>query len=712
MAAGGTRDGRGAVTTGHAAGHASNRGEEAGAAPRHRSGGAPHPAAHAAQARGTSHEVASGGVSSSGAARGSAPHGASHGTAEDGPGDHAQGRVRGLDGLRAWAVLAVIAYHVNPAWVPGGFVGVDVFFVVSGFLITTLLLREATARGRLSLPGFWLRRARRLLPALAVVVTVSLVAARLVSSDLLVGARRQVLGAATFLTNWVEVAAGSDYFAQRQPQLFQPFWSLAIEEQFYLLWPVGLVLLLVVVRSWRGRAVVAVGAALASVAWMALLYGGPDAATRVYYGTDTHAFGLLIGVAGAFAWRAGRSVTRRVERAAWLPAAALVALTGIALVMPAESPWTFRGGLLLASVLALVAVAGCAVGAPGYVRALEWRPLVWVGERSYGLYLWHWPVLLLVGAVVVAPAGSGRWWFGTALAVAVTFVAAAASYRWVETPIRRRGFRAVGRDAVAALASGARPPRLVGAAAAASVLGAVVALVTVPTTSSAEEAIAEGERAIAAAAAQATHEPAHAPTTHATSGAAPSRSPGHGGSAGAHPPSASPPPRGAHAVTGDDVIAFGDSVLSAAAPAVLHTLPGIAIDAKPIRKWIDAPPVLQSAATSGRLRPVVVLAFGTNGGFQFTGSAKALDKVMTIIGPDRQVVFVNVVGTSYWVGSANHQLVKIAAGYPNARVLDWHSIVAPHPTWLHSDRTHPSMAGIYPYADMLRDAFATMTVID
>jgi peptidoglycan/LPS O-acetylase OafA/YrhL len=631
------------------------------------------------------------------------------------PGD-AQGRIRGLDGLRAWAVLAVIAYHVNPAWVPGGFVGVDVFFVVSGFLITTLLLREASAHGRISLPGFWLRRARRLLPALAIVVTVSLVAARLVSSELLVGARRQVVGAATFLTNWVEVAAGSDYFAQRQPQLFQPFWSLAIEEQFYLLWPVGLVLLLVALRSWRGRAVVALGAALASAVWMAVLYGGPDAATRVYYGTDTHASGLLIGVAGAFAWRAGRSATSRLARAAWLPAAALVGLTVVAFAMPAESPVTFRGGLLLAAVLALVAVAGCAVGAPGYVRALEWRPLVWVGERSYGLYLWHWPVILLVGAVVVAPVGSTQWWFGTVVALVLTFAAAAASYRWVETPIRRRGFRAVGRDVAAALASGARPPRLVGAAAAASVLGAVIALVTVPTTSAAEQAIAAGERAIAAAAAQAsqhpTHAPTHAPTAQASPGSSPSASSGGAGGAGAPAPTSSPgstSPAG-RPVTGDDVIAFGDSVLSAAAPAVLETIPGIAIDAKPIRKWVDAPKVVQAAADAGRLRPVVVLAFGTNGGFQFKGSEKALAKIMSIIGPDRQVVFVNVVGISYWVTSANHELEQIAADYPNARVLDWHSIVAPHPSWLHSDKTHPSMAGIGPYADMLKDAFATMTV--
>ncbi len=294
---------------------------------------------------------------------------------------------------------------------PGGYLGVDVFFVVSGFLITTLLLRELGAHGRLSLPAFWTRRARRLLPALGLVVVTSIIAARLVDRDLLVGIRRQALGAATFTTNWVEIAAGTDYFDERQPQLLKPLWSLAIEEQFYLLWPALLVVGVVAARSWGRLARVATVGALASAVAMGVLSLGIEDPTRVYYGTDTHAFGLLLGAAAAFARQDG-AVLMRPAAARWAPLAAVGGLGLLALTMHADGPLTYRGGLLLSSGLAVVAVAGCTAGRSGYLRALDARPLRWIGERSYGLYLWHWPVLIVVTALIVAPERTGRWWAG------------------------------------------------------------------------------------------------------------------------------------------------------------------------------------------------------------------------------------------------------------------------------------------------------------
>ncbi|WP_019136426.1 acyltransferase family protein [Cellulomonas massiliensis] len=605
----------------------------------------------------------------------------------------ASGRIRGLDGLRAWAVLAVVAYHLAPSSVPGGFIGVDVFFVVSGFLITTLLLREAADRGRISLPSFWLRRARRLLPALGLVVVTSLVAARLVSTDLLVGIGRQVLGAATFLTNWVEIAAGSSYFDATQPELFQPFWSLAIEEQFYVLWPVLLVLLLVLARSWRARAAVALGAALLSALLMAVLHQPDGDPTRVYYGTDTHAFGLLLGVAAAFAWRGGLVLPLRPRLARWLPASALGLLTVLVVVLQDQATVTYRGGLLLASVLAVLAVAGCTTGESAYVRALETRPLTWVGERSYGLYLWHWPVILVVGAVVVAAPGTAAWWWGTALSLVVTFALAAASYRWLEVPVRRDGFRAVAARARAAVVREPGARVLAGAAAVVLVL-AVVAVAGAPAKSQAQLAVEQGERAQAEQGRQAT-QPAATPSAGAGAAAPGAQDPGEGTTG--------------RPVTGADVVAFGDSVLSAAAPAVYDALPGVAIDAKPIRKWVDAPAVVEAAAKEGRLRPVVVLAFGTNGGFQFPGSEKAVESIMRTLGDERQVVFVNLTGISYWVPDANQQLASIVERYPNAHLVDWAAKVHGHPQWLHPDKTHPNMAGIVVYAELLEKALGRLT---
>jgi peptidoglycan/LPS O-acetylase OafA/YrhL len=267
-------------------------------------------------------------------------------------------RIRGLDGLRALAVAAVVGYHLEPARLPGGFVGVDMFFVVSGFLITTLLLREIGSTSWIDLPRFWTRRARRLLPALLLVLLVSVPVARLVEPDLTVGIGRQVLGALTFSTNWLEISAGSDYFDETAPELLRPLWSLAIEEQFYVVWPLLVVLLLVAVRSgwWRTRIVVA--GAVVSAGAMALLYPAGDDPTRVYYGTDTHAFGLLLGAAVTLRWVRAGPLLRGV-RAHLLPLLAFAGLGALWLGLRSESALTYPGGLLAASLLTLVLVLAC-----------------------------------------------------------------------------------------------------------------------------------------------------------------------------------------------------------------------------------------------------------------------------------------------------------------------------------------------------------------
>jgi peptidoglycan/LPS O-acetylase OafA/YrhL len=202
-------------------------------------------------------------------------------------------RVPGLDGIRALAVTTVIVFHLLPGTLIGGYLGVDIFFVVSGFLITTLLLRERVATGRISLRGFWVRRARRLLPALAVLLLACCAAALFVGGDVLVGLGTQVLAAVTFSSNWVFIAQGASYFDETLPELFRNLWSLAVEEQFYIVWPLLVVLVLVRIPRWS-RLVLIAALAVASAVWMGLTYSAVDP-TRVYYGTDTHAFGLAVG---------------------------------------------------------------------------------------------------------------------------------------------------------------------------------------------------------------------------------------------------------------------------------------------------------------------------------------------------------------------------------------------------------------------------------
>ncbi|HLV04589.1 MAG TPA: acyltransferase, partial [Actinomycetaceae bacterium] len=298
--------------------------------------------------------------------------------------DPRTGHIHGLDGLRALAVGAVLVYHLRPTSLPGGFLGVDVFFVISGFLITTLLLRELGSRGRLDLPRFWLRRARRLLPALVSVVLVSVSLAAVVGGDLLVDIGRQVLGVLTFSNNWLEIGAGSSYFAQTAPQLFVNFWSLAVEEQFYLLWPVLLVLLLALTRTSRQRVQVALAVAGVSAVLMAVLHTPGEDATRVYYGTDTHLMGVMAGAAFALAW-ADPELRAGLRTAVWRRWRGLAVLTAL-LVLLALMRWatftsafTFRGGIALATVATLVLIAGLLESPSPWRGMMSARPLTWVG---------------------------------------------------------------------------------------------------------------------------------------------------------------------------------------------------------------------------------------------------------------------------------------------------------------------------------------------
>ncbi|HET6966729.1 MAG TPA: acyltransferase, partial [Ornithinibacter sp.] len=367
-------------------------------------------------------------------------------------GDAARSRSRGtllpgLDGLRALAITAVLVFHLDPTWLPGGFLGVDVFFVVSGFLITTLLVRERTTTGTVDLPGFWTRRARRLLPALLVCVPASVLLARLTEGDLLVGVGRQVAGAFTFTSNWLEIAAGSDYFAATSPQLFMNLWSLAVEEQFYLVWPIAVLLLVALVRRPEARAATALGIAVVSSVLMAVRLDA-ESPTRVYFGTDTHVMGLMLGAALAFAWaaphRAWTTTPWWAAHRRHVAVAALATLGSLLAVASETSALTFRGGILLASV-ATTALVLVVVERPGRLRAVLEVPLArWLGARSYGVYLWHWPVFLVIGQDLPVAPGSATYALTRLWCVVVTLVVADLSYRLVEMPVRRHGFAGSG----------------------------------------------------------------------------------------------------------------------------------------------------------------------------------------------------------------------------------------------------------------------------
>ncbi len=360
--------------------------------------------------------------------------------------------VAGLDGIRALAVVLVIAYHVNVPWARGGMLGVGVFFTLSGYLITDLLLDRWDRRGELGLRNFWLRRARRLLPALFLMLAAVSIWVALFDTSQLSEVRRQVVAAVLYFNNWSTIAQHGSYFARFAPPLpLDHLWSLAIEEQFYLVWPWLLLAGVTFVRGRRALALLALAGAAASATAMGLLYHPGYDPTRVYEGTDTRAFGLLLGAALAIALPVNRATRNGSPRAAprdvrmILDVVALAGLVGVLVLVWRTGPFSsflYPYGFVLLS-LASVALIMAAIEPTSKLGAvLSWEPLRWIGVRSYGIYLWQWPIIALA-----SPGATGFNALRALAEIGGTVLIASVSWRFVEEPIRHGALVRVWRQA-------------------------------------------------------------------------------------------------------------------------------------------------------------------------------------------------------------------------------------------------------------------------
>ncbi len=370
----------------------------------------------------------------------------------------------GLDGMRALAVVAVILYHTNNGWLPGGFIGVEVFFVISGYLITLLLIGEHEKTGRIALKEFWMRRARRLLPALFLMMALLMVYSAIFERDTLGKLRGDVIAGVAYVTNWYQIWTGAGYTALLDFAPLRHLWSLAVEEQFYLIWPLVMVALMRLGRRRLpeiSRWLVLTALLLAVIT--GLLYhpgqlGTPDVAPEafwsvgghsvskmdaLYLSTFTRATGLLLGAALAMIWRPVavmrgpmRDKGLLLDGLAVLGLGALGALAWFLHVQVdgRADPWLFRGGFLATDFATLLVIAAVTHRGAKMGMFLGAQPLHWIGTRSYGLYLYHWPIFEIIrgnaGATLTVPEFVG--------AMVLTCVITELSYRYVEMPIRRR----------------------------------------------------------------------------------------------------------------------------------------------------------------------------------------------------------------------------------------------------------------------------------
>lgn len=352
----------------------------------------------------------------------------------------------GLDGLRAIAVLAVIAFHLGFGWAPGGLLGVGIFFTLSGYLITDILLNQLAQRGRIKLGSFWLGRARRLLPALFVMLAVVIFWVTVFGPAQPDQFRKAVVSALFYVNNWQQIFADVSYFARFAPEgPLNHLWSLSVEEQFYIFWPFLLLIGVKLVHEQplasgvRPRlALITIVLALVSTIEMAVLYHPSLDPSRIYYGTDTRAGGLFFGAALAMVWPS-RRLSRKITPQArdLLDGLGVLGLLIIAIMIwrvGEFSSFLYQGGfvvLSLATVMVLMPLAhpACRLG-----RILGVRPLRWVGVRSYAIYLWQTPVIVLTAANAQNPQDEGL--VRKVLQLAAIFAISALSWRFVEEPIR------------------------------------------------------------------------------------------------------------------------------------------------------------------------------------------------------------------------------------------------------------------------------------
>ena len=575
----------------------------------------------------------------------------------------------GLEGLRAFAVLAVIFYHLDiPGLFSSGFLGVDIFFTVSGFLITAQLIRQFQKDGTIAIGNFYLKRARRLFPAVLVLLVFCVLVTEWFVSDAAGRTRSDLLPALFYFSNWWQIFSEQSYFEMSgRPALLQHLWSLAIEEQFYIVWPL---LLLVILRHFRERGVLFIAAALAllSSAWMIYLsvrYGYPQSQdpSRIYLGTDTHTMGLFMGATLAAAWnpwQAHASHRNQVVGAAtdFLGVVCISALLWAMLFMTEYDHALYQGGFFWVCLFSVGLVFAAAQKDSTLSAWLSIRPLAWLGKRSYGLYLWHWPVFALLRPEFEL---SDNAWIQTAIRLTLTLILTELSYQLIENPVRtgdvlrwpeqkRYGFYFL------CLAG------IVSAVLTIQIRPAPIQKDSTPTKSLDDEAL------------QASDLPHESELAAHQMRAACIRSVSN-----------------KHSIKSKPLITvLGDSVLLGASDHLAKKVEGLEIDAAIGRQGKDGLNRLRELKEKNELADIVIIHLGTNG-YLYESQVR---EVMTLLSNVRQVVFINVKAPRRWEKSNNELLKNMSKEFSNVKLIDWRVIGQSHKEYFGKDHIHLTKKGV------------------
>ncbi|PIO83612.1 acetyltransferase [Loigolactobacillus backii] len=614
--------------------------------------------------------------------------------------------ITGLSGLRTLAVIGVILYHLIPFTVPGGYLGVVIFLVLTGYLITDLLIQEWEQNGKIDLLDFYRRRITRLYPALVAMLFSTAAYITLFQRQLLNNLRGIMVSNLGYFYNWWQITHGQSYFERfaNNESPFTHLWTLSIEGQFYLIWPFIIVGLVLFVKKRRKIAGWLFGLSLLSAGLMAFLFVPGHDPSRVYYGTDTRFFAILIGAALAIIWPSTH-LKAKVARAQRLLLDGIGIVTSILVIilfftLPAQSTFLYRGGMYLFTIIIALLTAVIVNPAADLNRFYTNRIFTWVGQRSYGIYLYQFPVMIFyenqVKDIANSPVLHG------VIQLVLILLISELSYRLIERPFshfkyrhffsftreffRRRSIYGRRRlliiPAIAILGVGmtgfAVAPS--GAAKTSNQLTKNIKHNEIANSKKRSSLLAEAQKAKSGSSSDSTQSSTESAKSIDAKLAA------------------NLTQKQVSQAQDLNVTAVGDSVMLDGGDTLQQIFPKMLLDASVGRQADTAVGILQSYAAKGVLGNVVLIGLGTNGPF----TDQQVDQIMRTCGAKRQVYWINVrVPTRSWQNSVNRSLTAASGRWPNLKIIDWYKESNQHSDWFYADQVHPNVAGKEHYANFV-----------
>lgn len=597
--------------------------------------------------------------------------------------------ITGFDGIRSLAVVGVILYHLLPTSMKGGYLGVPIFFVVSGYLITDLLRQEWEQNGKINIWQFYVRRMKRLYPGLAFLLITASAYITLFQRGLLNNLRGAVVSSLLYVNNWWQINNGLSYFdrfANESP--FTHIWSLAVEAQNYLIWPVIFVLLMVFVRKRKWIFYTVLGTSVLSAILMMILYTPGGDPTRVYYGTDTRLFSIWMGSALAFVWpstRLKKNIPNQAKRI--LNLAGLISLLALILFfffLDDHYSFVYYGGMFLVSIFCVILVAVTAHPGASLDRWLTNPVFTWIGKRSYGIYLYQFPVMIFYEAKVSDIADHVL--IHTVIEISLILIISELSYRYIERPLARfdysRTLQVVKGWFKTPIISKQKPWLI---PATLVVIVALVGFVTAPKDSvtadqkQLQAKIAESKKL--AEESQKDSEKNDGTVDQAI--------------------------LDKYELTVEQgkkaqklqLTAFGDSVMLDAATDLKEVYPHVVVDGDVGRQLYASEPYIEELKKQNLLKDTVLIGLGTNGAF----TEAQFDTIMSALG-DRKVYWVNVrVPTKRWQNDVNAMLADMEKKYDNLTLIDWYDYSNGHSDWFYDDQVHPNPEGMKHYIHLVSE---------